>query len=357
MTNLIDAVLDDEAFASLPNIVASRLGARSSLLMSFRCKPTVLEQALFSSHFTPDILTELNERSLERIDIWMNAGLRHGVFGKAYNMEQFVSEDEFRRSELRNEVLLPYGDDTGRSAGIFFKVGNDNICLGAQRPLGEAAFSAADLAQLQHTSLIVARVLEARHSLREQHRKSSDLRAIVTALDEAVLLVDRDLRLVEVNLAAEKLLQRAERGVSLRSGRLSFVRSDQAQAIAQCVTETIRGKAVPRSRFLVPDTSGKGCLSMAILPVPHPTRPVCMVRLEDPTRARRSSTQWMQQQFGASRAEAAVAEALMEGLTPAQVAESRNVSLPTIRTQIRQVLEKTGSSSILALQRLLSRLP
>lgn len=50
--------------------------------------------------------------------------------------------------------------------------------------------------------------------------------------------------------------------------------------------------------------------------------------------------------FGLSQSEGAVLAALMEGASAAEISRTRGVSLSTTRTQIRKLLEKTGSASL-----------
>lgn len=48
---------------------------------------------------------------------------------------------------------------------------------------------------------------------------------------------------------------------------------------------------------------------------------------------------------------------LAGGLSPTDLADSRGVSLPTVRTQIRQALAKTSANGIAQLVALVSSLP
>ena len=50
--------------------------------------------------------------------------------------------------------------------------------------------------------------------------------------------------------------------------------------------------------------------------------------------------------YGFTRSEAAVAEALLAGHTAEQIAAMRQVGVPTIRSQIRAILDKTGARTI-----------
>jgi DNA-binding CsgD family transcriptional regulator len=61
----------------------------------------------------------------------------------------------------------------------------------------------------------------------------------------------------------------------------------------------------------------------------------------------------LQQLFALTAAEAGVALALAAGRSAEEIAAERSVSLPTVRTQIRQILEKTGAMHLRDLGRLL----
>jgi DNA-binding CsgD family transcriptional regulator len=65
----------------------------------------------------------------------------------------------------------------------------------------------------------------------------------------------------------------------------------------------------------------------------------------------------LQQLFGLTMAEAGVALALAAGRSAEEIAGARGVGLPTVRTQIRQILEKTGAGHLRDLVRLLAGLP
>jgi DNA-binding CsgD family transcriptional regulator len=56
-----------------------------------------------------------------------------------------------------------------------------------------------------------------------------------------------------------------------------------------------------------------------------------------------------------TQAEAEVAASLLAGLTPARIAQERRVSLNTVRTQIRALLEVSGTRRVAELIVLLAR--
>lgn len=67
-----------------------------------------------------------------------------------------------------------------------------------------------------------------------------------------------------------------------------------------------------------------------------------LVLLHDPEATLRPAAEMLRRAFGLTAAEAAVGQALLQGLTLRQIAEHRQVSLNTIRTLLVRVLGKTG---------------
>lgn len=84
------------------------------------------------------------------------------------------------------------------------------------------------------------------------------------------------------------------------------------------------------------------CVAL-LLDVLHKPRPVSRVELCE--------------RFCLSPAEAMVAAYLSEGLSPAGVAQALGRSLPTVRTHLRRIMEKTGSDDLRKLQQMLAQLP
>ncbi|MBE7212149.1 MAG: hypothetical protein INR65_14100 [Gluconacetobacter diazotrophicus] len=80
-----------------------------------------------------------------------------------------------------------------------------------------------------------------------------------------------------------------------------------------------------------------------------------LLRLRD-LRERPDAADTLRIGFGATAAEAQVVLRLAAGDTPAEIAERRRVSLATIRTQLRAVLEKTEARSLRDMVRLVNRL-
>lgn len=78
-----------------------------------------------------------------------------------------------------------------------------------------------------------------------------------------------------------------------------------------------------------------------------------LVLLHDPEATPRPAADLLRHAFGLTAAEAEVAQALVAGATPREVAEERGVSPNTVRTLLARVLDKTGARRQADLVRLL----
>lgn len=88
----------------------------------------------------------------------------------------------------------------------------------------------------------------------------------------------------------------------------------------------------------------------------HPlARPRVLFLLSRP-RPERSAQMLLQSRFGLTAAEAGIAEAVAQGRTTAEIAAARQVSLHTVRNQVRAVLDKTGARHRVDVARILARL-
>lgn len=176
----------------------------------------------------------------------------------------------------------------------------------------------------------------------------------------ALLLLDQSGRPIFANTAAE-----AEVGtgrligltptarLTLRHGPaqaalqriISDARTEHLAEFALHGAETIRILALPEDSFA----------TLRLPPVGPGRRPAAVVllnrRREDPTLQALLSAR-----FGLTAAEAGIAAALTRGLTPAEIAEERGVSIHTVRNQLKTALSKTDSRRQAELAALVERL-
>jgi DNA-binding CsgD family transcriptional regulator len=176
-----------------------------------------------------------------------------------------------------------------------------------------------------------------------------------------VVIATADGAIVFANAAAEALTRRDE-GLRL-GGRLSGLGAVQPletqalRCLLHAVTHGGAGGMLRVTRRTQPP------LAMLVAPLPtrlHPatalTPSLALVLITDPADSPRLAGPALQQLFDLTAAEAGVALALAAGRSAEEIAAARWVSVPTVRTQIRQILAKRGALHGRDLVRLLAGL-
>lgn len=293
----------------------------------------------FSSSF------EVEGDAYMRSDIPVRTGVTSRLFGM--NRSGFVSdaeaftEEEFRTDPYWAEWLTPLGFRHNAATAIQIPNG-DTAVVQVTRRRDEPRHSAADLARLDGLRPHLARagMLSARWKM-ERLRAAAEALALI-GLPAAVL--DADSRAVVVNAlvegstdhvvwlprnglafrdrAASALLRQAVRTAALRgeSGCSLPVRSDQA--VAPLVAHVIPLRGEGRDLF----DGGYALLVLTQLGGLSP------------------DTELIQGLFDLTAAEAKVAAGVARGWTIDSIAQEQQVGRETVRTQLRSVLLKTGTT-------------
>jgi DNA-binding CsgD family transcriptional regulator len=164
--------------------------------------------------------------------------------------------------------------------------------------------------------------------------------ATLDALEEGVAVYDTACRQVHANAALRRLAAAQDGFERHRCGAVLPAASAALRqlrlALAAAASGTPAGVAVPRAYGTPP-------FLVRCAPVPgHPGWVV--LRVADPeARYRPPPLSFLRGAFGLTEAEAAVAAALCAGKTLTDHALSRGVSIHTVRTQLRALLQKTGA--------------
>ncbi len=188
-----------------------------------------------------------------------------------------------------------------------------------------------------------------------------NLRAADAALDAwstGVVALDPKGRVLWHNTAARSWFG-PDRLFIVRAGRLLGVGAGAARlqrALADGMVQPTHWTARPR----VAGWFGKAdrvALTLTRAPEAGGSPPHLLL-LGQPLRTANSvSAQALRAWFGLTPAQARIAALLARGLDAKSVAEACGVSMPTVRTQIRQILDRCDARSLQDLQRLLARLP
>jgi len=224
------------------------------------------------------------------------------------------------------------------------------------RPFGPEALSLLELIypHLKRYSRIIGELGDTFPSLAMEA-------AATDILGVAVCIVDSTGKVHFQNRAAEALLTTSD-DVCIRGGRLFSCDPDVSSRLFQAI---LLATQLPRkgSAFCAgPKSCGITRLQVRVLPLAdhHPLsrfghNRFALLFLAAGPGSRHPNE--MRNLFGATQSETELIELLSRGLTPAECAERRQVSINTIRTQLASLLAKTGTRSQAQLVALVMSLP
>ena len=217
----------------------------------------------------------------------------------------------------------------------------------------------------------VQRALELRARLSRDDETVSLTRAALDTLPVSVVIVDDGLKIRFANGLAQRLL--GAPGAALNSVRpgphpgagvhLAARSRDETAALRRLVVSAISGGTGGALRI---GAGGRSPVAVLVSPTPpsladdaagSPTsKSTAMVAIRPLHERASPSTDMLCDLFGLSRAEAQVALALGGGASADDVARRRNVSLPTVRSQIRSILMKSESENLRDFERSMATL-
>ena len=334
---IYEAVLDDGAFESLPDAVAEAAGARSALL-HWRHRNGTAEVMAHSGYFTEAHMTEYVTRFAEH-DVWMNAGVASGKTNTMLNIDRMVGDEAFTASFFYNEFIRGMNDDTFRCMGAIFDTPFGTGAIGIQRPRRQAGFESQDIADMDRFTAAFGRLMTIRGELASARTEAMAARSSFDSLELAILQLDADGRWLDGNALGEELLRRGG-PLRLSRGRVHVV-GDNAAFMRAVALATDR--LAPEASLLNLLDEDAPLLSVTVSPLRVPgVKPRALVLIKPPFSAQPDLDRRLMQLYGLSQAEARVSISLAEGLSPADIAERRQVSEGTVRIQLKTIMGKLG---------------
>jgi DNA-binding CsgD family transcriptional regulator len=181
-----------------------------------------------------------------------------------------------------------------------------------------------------------------------------------------IIVVNPGGRVDFLNRMADEFIK-GEYGLVLRNGVISAAASDSAKIMAdqirQATQPAIYRTSTAESVFRVSHGTGS-ILTVLVVPLSAYTvgetrssEPQAMLMITDPHRERNLLGRHLVHWFGLTQAEAVLAVQLANGAKLTSLAETKKVSICTLRSQLSSILSKTGTERQSDLIRLLHQLP
>jgi DNA-binding CsgD family transcriptional regulator/PAS domain-containing protein len=327
---LIDSVVDDAAFASLPQQFAYYANTASSQIQFHSADGAVAA----ASYGISDAIMERYNTYYWQHDVWASEYQRLGI-DTTVASDCYVDVSQFRETEIYNDLLRPEGRFT-RCVGFVVDMGfGERMLFGAHRVASQGEFEPELVRQIGLLQAPMIHVVKARRRL-EQGRARLAERVVDARLD-AVVVTDARSRVVYANEAARALF--ASGGpLQLRSGLASSSDVRVARLLSRAIAAACTGRG-GRDLTLPPPFER---FRVAIDPLDGAHSKLACVRIRDEATWAAHCAAAAQAQHGFTVAETKLAQALLQGLTPTDYAAQRGVSLPTVRTQLRSLFDKAG---------------
>jgi DNA-binding CsgD family transcriptional regulator/PAS domain-containing protein len=270
--------------------------------------------------------------------------------GEVYSEYKHINPKVLREQRLWKEWLAPQDMYHPMGAKLFTD-GISTWFVSIDRGQQEEAFQPDEITQLAR--LIPHFVNSIRMGLELATKRTPS--ATLSQVQLGVIVVDRDLRILFANEAAEQILGHAGTPLSrIGSGPLTTSDRNKAPELSQAVADAIAGNGdTPDASHLLlqslAETDGRD-VSVTVSSLGNKTdifahgRHAMLTVRELSREAPEDFDQQLRMLFGLSAQEARVAAKLAYGQTLKEVTESLEISMPTARTHLASLFRKTKTS-------------
>jgi DNA-binding CsgD family transcriptional regulator len=280
--------------------------------------------------------------------IWIEIGRRH----QPLTDRMVMPKTAFLRSELYADWFKPHGFRGVMAAPALFK-NKASVVLVTFRDKGRDDFEGADLRKISGLAYHFGRALSMRADREQTEQELLAAKIVLDEIPDAILFVDRMVRLKHVNKAGQITLDKGAVIRKLLNGRLEIRDRRADQLLAALVSEArggeLRLSGSELGRFVVrvqPCLRGAGGSDTGIMII----RIIDLSRNGEPPTAAR-----LRECLGLSVRQSEVIAELARGGTEATVAQRLGIKEATVHEHVRRVYDKLELASRAELIALLGR--
>lgn len=354
-----DALGDEAALGGLLERLRQDFGCSAAALIShdFAHRRGIW---CFDSGVDPSIRRSYAEYFAER-NPWLGISIIYQT-GRVHLGSEIIADSDLVRTEFYDGFLRRF-DAHHRLCGVVLRDRNETCFLSLMRSRALREFDARDRHDLGSLVPHLHQMLRVRRTLLRRCAGYEPFDQLLRLLPEAVLVVDRDAKLVFRNEAAARIAQAGD-GLAVRGGRLVAESRTQNAELRRLVAATVlppHEGGAPGGRLVVARPSGRhpyvlvanrlGCDHADDL-MGHP-EPLVAIVTRDPDAD--AGDLDLATVYRLTRAEARLCGLVVTGITLAEAAERLGISRNTARTHMKQVYAKTGTHRAAELTRLVSR--
>ena len=352
VSRIFDATLSPESWPLALEAVAESVGAIGAAYI-VRSKETA--QVEWISLSGPSAALESNYVSHYAAIDGYSPSIDASAQGRWLRISQCFSKSRLRSDEWYNDFVVKAGVDDILGVRLADHPARTSI-LGIHYATRRACAVVRD-AKLKEVFEVLSRAAHLQYELERLRWKSSLGLHALHRLAAGVIVTDARGRVIEMNRAAEIILQRGD-ALSVREHRLCARRADEDSKLAPLLTAATAREMGPAGAggAFIRRAAGRMGYKLTVVPLRGDLtidgRPLAMVIITDPD-AQSLSASDLADCFGLSPAESRLALALVTGKKLADIAVVFGVRITTLRTQLSSILRKTGVERQIDLLRVL----
>jgi DNA-binding CsgD family transcriptional regulator len=279
--------------------------------------------------------------------------------------KRFVDHNPFYQ-----QFLIPYGVRHMHGARLY-QDAQTGVMLGLHRAVGRDPIDGDDWQYVRQLCFHLVRAVAIYITTRRTSTEAAFGRATLDRIGVPLLLLDRHFGIAQRNHAADVFLKTSGVLAERQDARLVCQDLGNSEALLQAVVDLLHGPSGGAPKPVRPPRA------IVSLRPQGPARPIVaclvpiraaetmgafgaadllMLMIHDCNQSVCPDPYVLSAAFDFTPTEARVASALVEGLSPKEIAQRHGVSLNTVQTQVRSVLSKAGTNRTAELVSLLGTL-
>ncbi len=354
---LYEGTTDDKAWNPFLREVASAVGGESAAFMLGK-PDRDLHLVSESWGQDPDGIRLYTEHYY-KLDVWAAKGRHIPTTEWLGPSEALCSFDALARTEFFNDFLLRF-DSVHALFGAAQDLGGLFSNLSIFRSHKRGPFDQSAVKLIRFLSPHIARAYRIHFQLADLKGYSLSLQTALDSSPTGILLLDRNCRVVTMNLAARATIDRND-GLFVRNGRLQTGGAKEFATLENLLSNARpSGKRLGLAGSMIVGRRNQMALLVRVAPAGNSPlaqqNPVTtIVFVNDPKQRARPSQEVLNSLFGLTPAESRVALLLTDGHSTREITEMIGVKSSTLKSQLSSIYRKTGTSRQSELMRLLTQ--
>jgi len=290
--------------------------------------------------------------------------------GSVHTSCELVPEEEFEKTDFYQEWERPQGMHHGLLGVVERDEAWGTALIGASRSKQAGDFGPAEIALLHSLLPHVRRAIELNRELSRKSQTGRAHGALVDALALGVIILEGEGRVQSMNPAARQILDRGDALFITEQGALRARGESRAQfdalvrhatlrkKLSACATSGAFGSGIGDRARALPSMGGRvdvrgrdgEALEISVAPLEERAETWggsggarALVLVSDGAGHAERTAQRLRGLYGLTRAESDVCALLLQGKDLREAAERRHIKVSTARSQLKQVLAKTGT--------------